>query len=777
MGGAAAALSMIVIHTPHLCRCAQGRWPRAGSPAPVLCWLLLLLSASTTRAAVVSHQPTRGARLVVFVLDRTRIQDVLQAHAPAMQSLMRSGAVGLMNTASASGRSPQGAHITLSAGAHAAATPQAGECMSAIEPWEGDTAREVFLRRTGRSVGPHTVLALGLAAILRANEERATGASAGALGDMLSTMGRTACIGCPDAPGPYPLPERYAPIIAMRRSGVLDAGDVSRALLMRDPTAPFGVSTDPQRLLAAFTAASSSCATMVVDLGETARAEAYRPWLAPAVVPAIRRAAIERADRLVASLLPHIDRNAIVLLISPFPPVSPQDRVESPGFLVVHGMGAGLLTSGTTRTPGFIANIDLLPTLASLLRLRPPNGVLLTGSAAHVLPQRLGPEVAAALADRIELEREMAASPFLGVIAVLAALMAIGASVAAVWRHLAPTGRAPTSAAAHAMLGYAALAPLAVVVAPVAQWCGVASQPAYWLFALLLWFAIGVPALIWPRRALKYAVWTTALVISAACLLGALRPASTGVLGPWPLALSVLDDFAIVGVRFHGLSNELMGVLVASLLLILCLGVPSGVGRARSVALWGTALAAALFIGAPALGDNAGGAAAAVFGLGAAALVLTGKRIRPIALLALAALTAAVLAGLSALDSASPAPTHIGRTAILMRQMGPGYALVVAGRKALLNLSMAIDPRALWFYAALAAVVALWTTAVPDVLRQALGKRTDLRRCAVSSLVGAAAAFAFNDTGIIPAALIVAGLVLAVADALLEGASQRPGSL
>lgn len=739
--------------------------------------IAVALALSAKPCASVTASQAAHPRLVFFVLDRTTLRDALQADAPAIRSLLSRSGVALLNTASASGRTPEGAFVSTSAGAHAAATSQAGEFACSWEPAEGSSAREVFMRRTGRRVGPRTLVALGLPGLLAENIERNTGARIGALGEMLSQIGRTACIGCPDTGTPYAESERLAPLLVMRPSGVVDGGDISPSLLHRDPDAPFGVATDPAKLEAAFRRASSWASTVVVDLGETARAEAYRPWLAPDAAPLHRRAAVERADRLVSEIMRGIDlHRTTVVLASLFPPLSAEGRVQAPGFFAVTASPPGLLVSATTRSAGLIANVDILPTIAESLGLSLPRHALITGSPARSLrvPNHL--EVAESLQERIELERQMAGGPLLAVVAALAGLLVVSGSAAALYalgRSAAwgPAAHARAGAFARAAAGCAALFPTALLLVPSLQSVGADTPARYVLATFGVWALLCIPAVVRPAWALRYALWVTAGHICLQHLVGSALFAKTGAVGGAPMALSILNDFPLIGARFHGLSNEVMGVLIGAVLALVCLTAKPGPGR--RLLLWGVALALAVFVGASPLGDNGGGTAAAVFALGSAAELLSGRRIR-VRVLATTSLTSAVLVGLlMMLDARSDGATHLGRTALMVRSAGVGYLLDVAWRKLALNLRLAVDPRALWFYAGLAGLAVLWTSVIPGAARDILNSRPDLRSLLTACTVGAVAAFLFNDTGVIPAGFILAGAVLAFTDALGESASAR----
>src|SRR5207253_11482844 len=102
-------------------------------------------------------------------------------------------------------------------------------------PFEGGTAQAAFLRRTGMRVGWQTILSLGLAPFLKLNQDRNTLATVGALGLLASRAGPTVVIGNSDSPDPIDPLVRFAPLLAMRPSGIVDRGDISDGLLRKDP--------------------------------------------------------------------------------------------------------------------------------------------------------------------------------------------------------------------------------------------------------------------------------------------------------------------------------------------------------------------------------------------------------------------------------------------------------------------------------------------------------------------------------------------------------------
>lgn len=225
---------------------------------------------------------------------------------------------------------------------------------------------------------------------------------------------------------------------------------------------------------------------------------------------------------------------------------------------------------------------------------------------------------------------------------------------------------------------------------------------------------------------------------------------------------SVLSGFMVSGIRFYGVGNEHMGVLIGMLVTALltmrvCARISAPI-----------CLAVLLVIGLPALGANAGGLIAATAGFGACCMVASGRHATWPAAALWAVGGLALAFGLALMERlAAPAHiSHIGDAIGGANEAGWGSLLGIAIRKATLNLRFALHP------GAMAALVGFglvgWLARRPAAgLVDAVGTRWPGWRAAARPIMqAAAAAFLFNDSGVVAAlfivgAWVVAGLTLA----------------
>jgi len=223
-----------------------------------------------------------------------------------------------------------------------------------------------------------------------------------------------------------------------------------------------------------------------------------------------------------------------------------------------------------------------------------------------------------------------------------------------------------------------------------------------------------------------------------------------------PLASRAPISYLIAdGSRFYGIGNELMGVLVAAMLVALAVAFDR-----RAVAPLAGATAMTIVIalmGAPTVGAKLGSLFVAVPAFGLLAASAGGRK--PSWWLALAfEIVAGAATGILILaDRLRPAAqrSHIGQVG------GAGTGATVARKigAALRLLALSIWMVALLIVLALAGVV--WRTRGDDV-RRVLGARSHLRASLAGGGLAIVGALAFNDAGTIAAALIAILLAAAL---------------
>lgn len=666
------------------------------------CLLLLLLAGPVAAAGSV--------RLVI--MDGINLEHLQHAEYVNFRFLWEHGALGLANANTAGARSRENAVLTLASGSRALG-PRAGEIYSGEEELETGAAAAVHARCTGVIPPPGALVLPGIALIAEANADLLHTVPVGCLADSLKTAGKTAAaLVNGDKSGNY----REGAAIVAGSDGIIQGGSVETALADK-PELPFGLQSD----LGAFVAAVreyQDVDLLVMDLGDTSRAQDYFPLVVEERREDFRRQALLQLDSFLGELL-RLHKADDLLLVVGLQADRTLGREEGKWLvpILAYGQGfQGLLTSPTTRRQGVVASIDVTAAVLEFFDLYRPGEIYGQPLTSLSHPDPLG--------CLLQREREMAAvyrlrPPLIkGFIAIIIVL--VGLSLAAFifkWRNLS---------ALKVLL-------LMVVATPLALLALAAIPGSWWLapawIALTLGIALALRRLE-PEKAMILLGAVTAILIVADALLGA-----------WLQQRSLLGYDAIAGPRFYGIGNEYMGALLGSSLLGLS-GLLTKNKWLAGVILAGIVLALML----PGVGANFGGALAALVGYTVALTgfsLVTNKKYRlPAVLVFAAAALVLVLVNLGGNQS------HVGRffTAVAA---DPNEFWQVVARK--LAMSWRLIRWSLWSkaFAALFAA-ALWIFfSQRRLLAQRFGRFWPQVR---GALAAALAALALNDSGIVAAA-------------------------
>jgi len=592
--------------------------------------------------------------------------------------------------------------------------------------------------------------------------------SQGRLADALRRAGvRTALIG--DADGDDT--GLYRPALLFLPAPDVVISDGASA----DPTAPGGKRMDPARLWAATQAAFRSCDLVVIHFGDFARAERenQRGFLLPAAYQAHRRRALTALDRYLGLAL--ADPHGSLFLIVPTAPLLEDGSWDclTPFLAITSERRTATARSDTTQTDGLIASRDIAPTVLRALEIPPP--LQMTG--ASITPVSTGPNALPRLRrmDRLTRLNQKAQNPIFWAIGGGAAVIVFGSL------GLYLTGRTVDRVGRVARYGLRAVSawPLALLLAPLAD----------------------------PHTVAEYvrllAVFTTLLALLPSppliCALTALVIVGDGLTGTTLISNSALSEYALSGIRFYGIGNEYMGVLIGGALLACVAGTgKSGTGTGSAgllssesasgtednprrlilsrvatftssrpalpvpvIVLW---LALVTFVlSFPSFGAKAGGAITAT-----ATFVVAWRRLRGESVnwkhLAGSIIAGFVLVFVWALLSHALhlRRTHLETAADALGQGRFGYIVGVSLRKIGLAARVALHPGTLL---GLLAFGMLWLAARRFLWRAIAAYLVRHRRLDAvwgAGLWGCLVAVLFNDSGIVAAILMLQCLVLSL---------------
>lgn len=694
----------------------------------------------------------KAQKVLIFGMPGVRWDEVGSGRLPALDGLIRDGALAAMTVRTLSRQpSPGEAYATLGAGARVRAGEPAEDAANAAQPVGG-------------------VVVLG-AAEARRVPGRHVSSKPGALGDALHAAGlRTAVVGNSDTPsglaglpGLHPV-RRPTAVALMDRGGRVDAGTVDAAdLMVADRTAPFGERSDPDRIVAQAAEALAAADVVLVDPGDLDRA-ADLAGIAPEDYAAEFRAqTLAATDALLGRVVAEAPPGTLVMVVSTRPPTD-EWRLTP---LVLSGAGVvhGYAHSPSTRRLGLVTLTDLAPTILAALGAEEhePEGMVghaLRYHAGDPDPTRLG---------RLDADVAQRERIYLPIALAFIAFQALAYTVIAL---LLSRPRRPKWAwvMRDVALFIAAfplgtlLFRLATQLLPGRGWSIVVLLPV--LIALVVLAAR--QARRTPLSPLAWVFGATAWVLIVDVATGG-RLQVAGILGYSPQSAG----------RFFGLGNTTFAVLAACAVLAAVLHVDQAPRRREAVAAVAAFLALVVVVdGAPSLGDDVGGILTLVPVFGLTVLALSGRRLtwRTVAGVAVAAV--AVLALATAVDLLRPpdARTHLGRLAANTRHHGVGELFTTVARKAEANVRLLrLTP---WSWVVPVIVGFLLYVLVPRrKWAELLPPRSPLRLGVLAALAAGALGFAVNDSGVVVFALVLVelGPLLAIL-ALDRGSGPQPGA-
>ncbi|HEU4964987.1 MAG TPA: hypothetical protein VFV52_14165 [Bacilli bacterium] len=781
----------------------SGKGWRNGRIVSAVVWLLvllLLLSGVGQSAGATSPRPLLAKKAVLLLIDGLRLQDIKPDTTPHLWQMARQGAVGVMNHNVLGARHDANLYLTLGAGSKGATPFSRVEAYGAGEQVRTEafvvTGRDLYERHLGRAPAGEIVLPQ-LPQMWEQEERYGYAVKPGLLGDAIHALdGRTAVLGNADFGTDV---HRPAVLIAMDGQGTVDAGDL-QAGLVPDGTRPYGVRTDVERLYRSYQAVKRDADLVVIESGDLLRLFRERSLMNEGQRERAYLQTLQEADELVGRMLTEAQQDPSLLLtvVSPIKHPDADASPLSPILMVGGQMTPGsLLTSSTTKREGLIADYDIAPTIVQQLG-GDPNKFEFLGQPAETIVLEKGSwegglGAASKEANATEVVKVSDEQKGSGIevtsntnntnLHAYAGSLAVLANIEHDMLIPNQSRKWLVTPWVDTWIALACLILLAQLLRP--RWLRFLQPVAEWMMTLpLAWLIVPlfdpqtVGSNILHALGLAVAIWFCLLTIpqpirrigtlagvTAATLLGDV------LTGGALLKHSVLSYDPIVGARYYGIGNEYMGVLLGSLMLSLNIWLVGrgnsniGVFAARrpfttrlpyllAVALCLTTL---YLFAAPTLGTNAGGALAGAVGFTYALLRFSRIRFTARTWLWLGVAACGVALAMFGLNAWRPSgeQTHIGRFAgqLLAGDFTDAYGIV--SRKFLLNFHLLRVSAWGKLFLLFLAVLAVWE------VQQKFGKRGK-RELATNPfpktnlhtvLVLALAAFFFNDSGVVAAAL------------------------
>ncbi|HYI60273.1 MAG TPA: glycosyltransferase [Acidimicrobiales bacterium] len=688
-------------------------------------------------------------KVVVFAINPMGFSDLGRGLTPNLDRAIDKGAVAAMSVRTAS-RRPRLAegYVSLGAGYRLRSPQGASIAYPSDEEIGNVTAGEVLRSRTGEA-GDGEIAVIGAAATLDINDDSTTTSKPGALGDALGDAGRVgAVVGNGDRLPVGPADgtvNRPAALALMDSTLSVPTGSIQPAdLLNRVPSAPYGVRSSPDKMMAAIDDAAQRADVIFVDPGDLDRADAFRGDASATAQSRARTAAMLNTDAILGRVLDWAAGDDVTVMVVSVAPPGSTFRL-TPMVVVGPGVPHGYVVSPSTKRAGLVALTDVAPTILDAVGVDVPStmpGRALEYQAADVDLDVLGDY------DRgTNLRERTYYSQAVWFIVFQAITYGFGVFV------LSRRANLPRSAPVlRLMVMIAATFPLATFLfRALPMW---SDLPVAGGALILVGLTVGIAWLAsrarrTPLSPLNWVLAATVGIIALDC-----------ATGTWLHVNSWLGYSLHSAGRFYGVPNTTFAVVAASAILLACSHVQFAPRRREAVATATALLAFVVLVdGAPSLGGDVGGILTLVPVFGLLLWVLAGRRLRVRTLAVVGAATLVALSLAAGVDLARPpaSRTHLGRFTADLLDNGPSELTTTFLRKQDANFRIL--------------QVSIWTWLIPIVAgfllyvlvyeRQwsaLLPRGGALRAGVVAVISGSLLGFLANDSGPIVIALFFAYL-------------------
>jgi len=682
--------------------------------------------------STVSIGPNIGKKLaVVVVLDQINIED-LEGDYPHIHQLMEKGAVALMNVRTVGRYEPASGYLTIGSGTRAYAPGAGGVVLGFNEKYQGQEAGKAFENFTGVKASASNILVLDIPRLTAENKKQDHEIIPGLLGARLKEQGvSVTLLGNCDT---LKEKSRLAGLIAMDSQGIVDRGDVSQDLLIKDADSPFFVKTDYEKLYQRFQEYKDSGGLMVLHLGDTVRADNYSDYVFPEKYDYYKKRALRDADQFIGRIAGCLNFSQdLLMVVTPFPSFTgyKKKNLLTPFIMVGPGITSGYAISPTTRWQGIIANIDVAPTILSFYSLPVPPVMLghaVQGQCAENVFKKLVEVNGQTVSTYVQ--RAYLIKPFVA----LQIFISLGFLILIFFRKEWLSYIRPLILASISV-------PVAFLVLP-----KVASNELWskYLWLIILTILLVIIAISF-QNTLRSIIFIS-LITAVAILLDL-------VWGAPLLKTSALSYDPISGSRYYGLGNEYMGVLIGSLII--------GVVALGYAAIPAFVIAFYLIL-SPSYGSNVGGTISAFAAFLTTLLLKYNLKLRMKHILVLGVGIAIALVILFFVVGPHNPPSHISQTIEVVKAGGMKSIFSIIGRKLSMNyklLKYTVWTRAL--LTSIGVIVALLYRP-PYILKRIFQKNHNLYKGFIGAGVGCFLALVFNDSGIVAAATMMIYIALPV---------------
>ncbi|KPU28048.1 hypothetical protein TR13x_01510 [Caloranaerobacter sp. TR13] len=302
-------------------------------------------------------------KVVMIVLNRLIFEDL--EYMDNLNALIEDGSIGIMNTKGFYGYKGAGSYATINASGRVSATYEYSKSYNLK-----NNISNIYKRRLGIIPKKYQIINTEIIKLNKLNNKNKFNAKIGALGYALHKKGlKTAVFGNSDTADTI---IRTNCLIATDFRGLIDYGNVDN-ILIKDDSYPYGIRTDYKKVLTEIKNLNDKASLVIIETGDLDRLYFYKDNLADIMYFLHRRKILKKADEFIGDLVNSIDRNTTRLII--ISPNMGDDKIKNASELTPlifwgDGIPKGVLFSKTTKRKGIVSNIDIAPSITKYLGIK-----------------------------------------------------------------------------------------------------------------------------------------------------------------------------------------------------------------------------------------------------------------------------------------------------------------------------------------------------------------------------------------------------------------------
>ncbi len=683
--------------------------------------IIIFLFSQNGYSQKINNQHIKNAYIII--LNRFTLTDIEKM--PNVKKLIDDGSVGLMNTRGANGYDgPQG-YATINSSKRASADYESGLFFNI-----NLRTKYSYKRKTGQDLYDSKVVNTDINYLINLNKDIEFSPFIGALGENLHSSGyKTAVFGNSDTAHYF---DRTNCLIATDAFGRIDYGNVDDILIL-DEEFCYGYRTDYEKVYNELTDVIDKAHLIVIETGDLNRLSSCKDKMSTDMFLVNRNKVLSKIDDFIGALIDSIEKHrSLVFIVSPNrEEKSISDSRLSP--IIVWGLGVknGIVTSGTTRRDGLISNIDIAPTITSFLGASNDNFI---GQPIISKDQKMNFKYVKELSQNINstsLIRNEILKTY-NFFVIIGSLIILGFLV---FRN--KLKRNYFKVIKYILLCIIGM-PLGFLL------ISLIDANSYFVYFLIILLFVLILSIILIKIGYKYSFLVITGIITITITIDLLTEGKL-------IKSSVLGYDPIIGARYFGIGNELLGVLIGNIT-IFC-GIYLEIFKRHYYILF---VLAVIIISVlhPDLGANFGGSIALILMSLIFIIQVFNIKINLKTIVSLMILIGSIFSIVIFLDAfININPSHLGNTLRITIYDNPFYIFEIISRK--LSMNIRLIGITIWSKTLFFSLLYMFLNLLifKDIIKTIFTKNRFLTAGFISALTGSLIGLLVNDSGIIMAGI------------------------